>query len=89
VFLSPPKSPSECIFAQVTQCVSADLRHPITPCQFGGTPDCSNCGCMASAGLEAISRYRVLGVIPVGSLLNGSIKVGDVMRRLRPAESQV
>ena len=68
--------------------ISADLNTKITPCQFGGTPDCSNCGCMASAGLEAISRHRVFGVIPVGSLLNGSIKVGDVMRRLRPAESQ-
>ena len=34
-------------FAQATACVSADLRTPITPCQFGGQPDCSSCGCMA------------------------------------------
>jgi len=88
-FLTPPQSPDACVFARTTMTISADLNTKITPCQFGGAPDCSNCGCMPSAGLEAISRYRVFGVIPVGSLLNGSIKVGDVMRRLRPAESQV
>ena len=87
-FAAPPRSPDACVFARTTMTISADLSTKITPCQFGGTPDCSNCGCMASAGLEAISRHRVLGVIPVGSLLNGSIKVGELMRRLRPAELQ-
>jgi hypothetical protein len=36
------------------------------PCQLGGNPDCRNCGCMASAGLEAIGRHRYKGWIPVG-----------------------
>ena len=31
-----------------------------------GNPDCSNCGCIASAGLEAIGRHRLRGGIPVG-----------------------
>jgi sulfatase maturation enzyme AslB (radical SAM superfamily) len=87
-FATPPESPDACVFARMTMTISADLSTRITPCQFGGTPDCSNCGCVASAGLEAISRHRVFGVIPVGSLLNGSIKVGGMMRRLRPAASQ-
>jgi MoaA/NifB/PqqE/SkfB family radical SAM enzyme len=87
-FATPPQSPEACVFARMTMTISADLSTKITPCQFGGTPDCSNCGCVASAGLEAISRHRVFGVIPVGSLLNGSIKVGEMMRRLRPAVSQ-
>jgi len=87
-FATPPESPDSCVFARMTMTISADLSTKITPCQFGGTPDCSNCGCVASAGLEAISRHRVFGVIPVGSLLNGSIKVGEIMRRLRPAASQ-
>ena len=86
-FASPPRSPDACVFARMTTTISADLSTKITPCQFGGTPDCSSCGCVASAGLEAISRYRVFGVVPVGSLLNGSIKVGEVVRRLRPAGS--
>ena len=59
---SRPTHPSECIFAQTTECVSADLQTRITPCQFGGTPDCSNCGCMASAGLAAVGRHRLGGV---------------------------
>ena len=53
-YLDPPESPDDCIFAQTTDCVSADLQTRITPCQFGGTPDCANCGCMASAGLAAV-----------------------------------
>jgi sulfatase maturation enzyme AslB (radical SAM superfamily) len=81
----PPQSPEECVFARMTTTISADLSTKITPCQFGGNPDCSNCGCMASAGLAAISRHRVLGLVRVGALLNGSIKVGDQVRRLRPA----
>ncbi len=41
----PPASPEECIFARTTQTISADLKTAITPCQFGGDPDCSQCGC--------------------------------------------
>lgn len=88
VYATPPQSPDECAFARMTTTISADLTTKITPCQFGGTPDCSNCGCMASAGLAAITRHKVLGVIRVGTLLDGSIKIGEQMRRLRPAESQ-
>jgi MoaA/NifB/PqqE/SkfB family radical SAM enzyme len=53
-YLNPPASPAECIFAQTTVCVSADLETRITPCQFGGRPVCEECGCMASAGLASI-----------------------------------
>ena len=88
VYATPPQSPDECAFARMTTTISADLTTKITPCQFGGTPDCSNCGCMASAGLAAITRHKVLGVIRVGTLLDGSIKIGEQMRRLRPVESQ-
>lgn len=83
VYADPPQSPDECVFARMTTTISADLTTRISPCQFGGTPDCSNCGCAASAGLAAIARHRVCGVIPVGTLLNGSIKIGEQMRRLR------
>lgn len=82
---SPPRSPSECIFAQVTRCVSADLRQPITPCQLGGHPDCSNCGCMASAGLTAVGRHRLPGGLRVGTIFEWSRRVGTVVHRLRRA----
>jgi MoaA/NifB/PqqE/SkfB family radical SAM enzyme len=87
VYAEPPDSPEECVFARTTASVSADLKTRITPCQFGGTPDCSNCGCIASAGLAALGRYRLGGLIPVGSLFNQSVTVGEHVRRLRPAES--
>ena len=40
VYERPPASPEECIFARTTTCVSADFERRITPCQFGGNPDC-------------------------------------------------
>ncbi len=86
-YADPPQSPDECIFARTTTTISADLTTKITPCQFGGTPDCSSCGCIASAGLAALGRHHVFGFIPVGSLFSGSLKVGETVRKLRPAAS--
>ena len=83
VYAKPPKTPDECIFAQTTECFSADLDRRITPCQFGGNPDCSNCGCMASAGLEAIGRHRLGGGIPVGRIFYASTRIGRTVARLR------
>jgi len=85
VYANPPQSPDECVFAKTTTTVSADLTTRITPCQFGGTPDCSSCGCIASAGLAAVARHQLWGFIPVGSIFTGSLKVGKQVRRLRPA----
>ena len=81
VYAKPPDSPDECIFAKTTQTISADLTTRIAPCQFGGAPDCSNCGCIASAGLAAVGRHRLFGVIPIGSIFTGSVKIGEQMRR--------
>ena len=82
-YANPPQSPSECVFAQTTLNVSADLHTSITPCVFGGVPDCANCGCLASAGLAAIARHRLMGVIPVGTLFKASLAVGEQARRWR------
>jgi MoaA/NifB/PqqE/SkfB family radical SAM enzyme len=87
VLANPPSSPDECIFARTTRSVSADLTTKITPCQFGGTPDCENCGCMASAGLGAVARHKLWGIVPVGTIFSGSVKVGETVRRLRPMEN--
>jgi hypothetical protein len=86
VYANPPDSPNECVFARTTSTISADLTTRITPCQFGGAPDCSNCGCIASAGLAAVARHKLFGVVPVGSIFAGSLKVGESLRRLRPVE---
>ena len=83
VYAAPPPSPEACIFAQTTECLSSDLERKITPCQFGGNPDCANCGCIASMGLEAISRHRLWGFIPVGHIFYGSVRVGRAVERLR------
>lgn len=85
VYARPPQSPDECVFAQTTECVSSDLERRITPCQFGGNPDCTNCGCIASAGLEAIGRHRLSGGIQVGRIFYASLHVGRTMARLRSA----
>ena len=83
---TPPHRPEDCVFALTTRTISADLETKILPCQFGGTPDCANCGCLASAGMTAIARHHVLGFIPVGKIFTGSMKVGERMRRLRPVQ---
>ena len=87
VYANPPESPDECVFARTTATISADLTTRITPCQFGGNPDCSSCGCIASAGLAAVARHQLFGFIPVGSIFSGSVKVGEQVRKLRPAET--
>jgi MoaA/NifB/PqqE/SkfB family radical SAM enzyme len=87
VYRDPPASPDECVFAKTTDCISADFTTKITPCQYGGAPDCTQCGCIASAGLAAVARHQLFGFIPVGALFNGSMKIGERVRRMRPAES--
>ena len=83
----PPSRPEECIFAQTTACISADLATPVTPCQFGGRPVCVECGCMASAGLAAIGRARLAGLISVSSIFSASRRLGeasDCEKRCKP-----
>ncbi len=90
--LTPPSSPAACIFALTTTSLSADLKTVISPCQFGGMPDCSRCGCMASIGLAALGKHRVAPGITAGALFQASLaigrRVGQLKRafaRLRPA----
>ncbi len=74
---APPHSPEECVFALTTQTISADLKTKITPCQFGGNPDCSSCGCIASMGLAAVAAHKWGGILPVGAIFKASIKFGQ------------
>jgi len=82
-YLHPPRNPEECVFAKTTDCLSADLTQPITPCQYGGNPDCSQCGCMASVGLAALADYRLGGIVPLRMIFDGSLAVGRRVRQRR------
>ena len=79
-FMVPPPSPERCVFAQTTLVVSADLKTKITPCQFGGDPDCAQCGCIASMGLAALGHRRLAPGLAASSLFNASVKVGHAIR---------
>lgn len=87
-YLAPPTEPSECTFARTTACYSADLSSHVTPCQLGGRPDCENCGCVASAALEAVSQHRLPGNIRVGAIYDASMKIGAAVNRLRRGTSE-
>lgn len=79
-YRNPPNSPDECIFSRTTVNYSADLKTRISPCQFGGDPDCSQCGCMASAGLKAVGTHKLFGTLEVGKIFNASAKIGELTR---------
>jgi MoaA/NifB/PqqE/SkfB family radical SAM enzyme len=80
--LTPPSSPRDCIFARTTRTISADLATRITPCQFGGDPDCSQCGCVASMGLAAVGHHKVIGSLTAGQLFQLSEHVGNTWNRI-------
>jgi len=75
-FLSPPPSPERCIFAQTTHTLSADFTTRVEPCQFGGNPDCSRCGCIASMALAAVGNRKIVGGITAGDIFWASRAVG-------------
>jgi sulfatase maturation enzyme AslB (radical SAM superfamily) len=80
---SPPSEPQDCVFALTTQVLSADLQTRITPCQFGGRPDCKSCGCIASMGLASIAAHKLGGLLPVGTIFKASIKIGRIRAKAR------
>lgn len=88
-FAKPPASPKECIFARTTHVISADLKTKVTPCQFGGNPDCSRCGCLASMGLAAVGHYRLIFGITAGSVCRASMRIGEVVSKSRPSPADL
>ncbi|MFZ0630599.1 MAG: radical SAM protein [Acidobacteriaceae bacterium] len=82
-FARPPHSPEECIFARTTETISADLKTRITPCQFGGQPDCSQCGCIASMALAAVGHHKLIGPLTAGRIFLASDSLGKGLRKLR------
>ena len=79
--MNPPQSPRECLFSKMSVNYSADLATRVEPCVFGGTPDCSQCGCAISSGLHWLKTIPIAGPIKIGHLVRGSIAVGSLMNR--------
>jgi MoaA/NifB/PqqE/SkfB family radical SAM enzyme len=80
-FLTPPLSPEHCIFAKTTRTLSADFATRVEPCQFGGDPDCSRCGCMASMGLAAVGNKKLVGPLTAGHIFWTSTAIGRYVQR--------
>jgi MoaA/NifB/PqqE/SkfB family radical SAM enzyme len=82
-FLYPPSNPDDCLFSKMSTNYSADLQTRVEPCVFGGTPDCSQCGCAASSGLHWIRSVKVAGPLRVGHFVGASVGIGTLLNRLR------
>jgi MoaA/NifB/PqqE/SkfB family radical SAM enzyme len=84
-FLSPPTSPGRCIFAKTTLTLSADFKTRVEPCQFGGDPDCSRCGCIASMGLAAAGHRKLVGPLTAGHVFWASAAIGHYAKHCEEA----
>jgi len=82
-FLHPPKNPDDCLFSKMSANYSADLETRVEPCVFGGTPDCSQCGCAASSGFHWIRTVKVAGPLSVGHFVGASVGIGTLLNRIR------
>lgn len=90
-FLEPPKNPDDCLFAKMSANYSADLQSRVEPCVFGGSPDCSQCGCTISSALHWIKGVKFAGPLKVEHFVSASVQTGVLMNRLRgqtPASSR-
>src|SRR3984957_598768 len=81
--INPPSSPDDCLFSKMSANYSADLQSRVEPCVFGGTSDCSQCGCSISSALHWIRTIKVAGPLKVDHFVSGSIGVGKLVNRLR------
>jgi MoaA/NifB/PqqE/SkfB family radical SAM enzyme len=82
-FVHPPKNPEDCLFSKMSANYSADLQTRVEPCVFGGTPDCSQCGCAVSSGLHWMRSVTVAGPLRVGHFVGASVHVGTLLNRMR------
>jgi MoaA/NifB/PqqE/SkfB family radical SAM enzyme len=82
-FLEPPRNPQECLFSKMSTNYSADLTTRVEPCIFGGTPDCSQCGCVVSSGLHHAQSIKVAGLVKIGRLVRASTAIGSAVNRVR------
>ncbi|HEX5424400.1 MAG TPA: radical SAM protein [Candidatus Acidoferrales bacterium] len=82
----PPQNPADCVFSKMSTNYSADLRSRVEPCVFGGSPDCSQCGCAISTGLHWVRDINVAGPVKIDHLVAASLRIGRTVNRLRAKE---
>jgi MoaA/NifB/PqqE/SkfB family radical SAM enzyme len=87
-FAHPPANPEQCTFATMSANYSADLKTRVEPCIFGGTPDCSQCGCAISIALHCLQDYKLKGPLKAGHFVRGSMRIGRFVNRFRPAHAK-
>jgi MoaA/NifB/PqqE/SkfB family radical SAM enzyme len=87
--LDPPQNPNECIFSKMSINYTADLDKRVEPCVFGGTPDCSQCGCAISVGAHRIGHHKVAGVLPARYLMEGSVMVGKLVAAMNSKSQEL
>lgn len=71
------------MFSRMSTNYSADLTTRVEPCIFGGTPDCSQCGCAISSGLHWLKDFRLARLLKLGQIARTSISIGSGVGRLR------
>jgi MoaA/NifB/PqqE/SkfB family radical SAM enzyme len=81
--LSPPANPAACVFSKMSTNYSADLKTRVEPCIFGGTPDCSQCGCAVTSGLHHVEQRKIFGPLRIGHVVRSSIAVGSFVNHFR------
>ncbi len=84
----PPANPAQCTFATMSANYSADLKTRVEPCIFGGTPDCSQCGCAVSIAMHCLQDYRIKGPLKAGHFVRGSMRIGRWVNELRPQSAR-
>lgn len=82
-FVNPPSNPQSCLFSRMSFNYSADLESRVEPCVFGGSPDCSQCGCSISSALHWVQNERIAGPLRVGHVVTTSLAVGATVNRMR------
>jgi MoaA/NifB/PqqE/SkfB family radical SAM enzyme len=87
--LHPPSDPEDCLFSKMSVNYSADLQSRVEPCVFGGTPDCSKCGCAISSGLHWIKSFKLAGPVKIDHFVRSSIGFGRLVNRLRMHSAQL
>jgi MoaA/NifB/PqqE/SkfB family radical SAM enzyme len=89
VFARPPADPDHCTFTRVSANYSADLKTQVTPCFFGGNPDCSECGCAVSAGLHWLHGKPLVFGLNAGHLIDFSVAIGRRYRQGLPGSRRM
>src|SRR3989442_8571972 len=88
-FVHPPSNPGDCLFSKMSANYSADLQSRVEPCVFGGSPDCSQCGCAISSALHWIRTIKLAGPGKIdhfiGSSIGGGLFVNRLPHSIRPS----